>query len=129
MFYLKKRILQTILGFIFLKFSINTFPSVEQFSTEAVMHSLVFEPFTWFNSLIFFIIGFFVISRLIRDVLISIRFKPNMMKEIKWLVILLIGFIYIAFSQVLVAIAALIFSCFYAAMDSNFFNNLRNYNN
>jgi putative Mn2+ efflux pump MntP len=126
---MKKRLLYLFVGFFCLKLSIDVFPSFESISMQILLPKLVFEPFTWLNSILLFIIGFLAISRLIKEVCENITMKPRMHQETKWIWILILGFVFIALKNIWVALAALGISCFYGIMDANIRKSRRYYHN
>ncbi|OIJ15884.1 hypothetical protein BKP35_02530 [Anaerobacillus arseniciselenatis] len=127
---MKKRLTFLLVGFLCLNLSISTFPlALNSFTTEILMHKLVFEPFKWLGSILLFISGFFTISRLIKMISENVTKQNSFNREALWIALIILGFIFIAFNNFLVSIAAFVFSAFYGIMDANVHRKSRYYNN
>ncbi len=126
---MKKRLTLLLVGFLCLKLSMVTFPTFNLFSIEILMHKLVFEPFKWLGSILLFISGFFSISRLIKEIYENVWIKRSLKKELRWILLIILGFVIIAIDNVWGAIAAIVFSSLYGIMDANIHRKSRYYYN
>lgn len=124
---MKRKLFLLIIGFLSLKLSTKTFPIFEEFRIEIILNSLVFLPFNWLGSIFLFILGFFAISRVIKVSFEGIMIKASLTKEWKWLLGLLIVFIFLAFESFWAALLALGISLFYGIMDADIHNKSRYY--
>ncbi|MFN7252164.1 MAG: hypothetical protein ACK4M9_15390 [Anaerobacillus sp.] len=115
---MKKRLFFLIVGFWFLKTSVNMFPTFERYSQQILLQKLVFEPFKWFGAILLFILGFLAIARVITEICEQMK-KNRLSKEWLWIVLIASIFIYIGFQSIVVALAAIGFSLFYGIMDAN----------
>ncbi len=125
---MKKRLWFSIVGFVFLHLSINMVPTFDVLTWEAIMHRLVFEPFKLAGALLLFILGFLAIARVIKQVCEQVYFGLRKDKEVPWLIGLTFMFLYLAFHNFWLTLAALGLSLFYGIMDANIRRRSRFYN-
>lgn len=123
---MKKRFIQLLLGFFCLNISIQTFPSIEQYTLSGILYNLVFQPFSWLGSILLFIVGFLLLARLLTNLLANKRpMKRLISEEWIWCLLLVGGFIYLALDNFIASIVALSVSLFYGIMDANEFSKSR----
>ncbi|MCT8138858.1 hypothetical protein H1D32_14725 [Anaerobacillus sp. CMMVII] len=125
---MKKRIVLLIIGFWCLKKSLSMFPSFEQYRLDIILQVLLFEPFKLLGATVLYILGFLAIARVIKRIYEQIMVSNSIKKELLWIIVIGLLFLYISLESVLATLVSVGFSLFYGIMDANIQRKSRYFN-